>query len=901
MTEEKEPIYLVDGSGYIYRAFYAVQPLSTKTGLPTNALFGFSRMIQKLIKDVRAKYIAVMFDTKAPTFRHLMYTPYKANRKECPPELVAQMPYFREIVKAFGIAALEQEGVEADDIIATLAQNFSALARKIIVVSGDKDLCQLVTEDCMVWDAMRDIKYDREGVISKFGVPPEQMLDYLTLVGDSSDNIPGVQGVGPKTAVSILSQIKTIEQILEAPAILKSFKGIRGVDSLCAKIESSRESIALSQKLVALKSDVSPFTTANIDDLLISAVDEDEIKKLYSKLEFSIPNLSPTAVSKNKNFQLVTPAELDSFVEQLREQKEFAFDTETTSLDILTCKLVGLSFSWKTDEGYYLPIIGPEEDSAQLHSLGSIQTVFGDIFRDPKIKKIGANLKFDLQVLLQHGIAVNGLSFDDMLASYVLTPDRRQHGLKALAKNYLNEAMTTFEEVVGNKNDISAVAVAAVTAYAAHDAEASWSLKTKLEPLLGDLTECSLKRVFEEVEMPLIQVLATMERRGIKIDLPLLQSLSQQIAVDLERLEKQVFELAGNEFNLNSPKQLSNILFDVLKIPTAGVKKNQGAFSTDASVLEKLAGEHEIAKILLEYRELFKLKSTYVDSLQQLVRPSTGRIHTSYNQAVAATGRLSSSDPNLQNIPIRNPRGREIRRAFIADEGMQFISADYSQIELRILAHLSEDVALRKAFLNDQDIHAATARDIFGEFAFNSYTEEQRKDARRVAKTINFGVIYGISAFRLAGELGISRKQAQIYIDNYFGRYPKVRSYLDSLSERAQKEGFVETMFGRRRYLSEIDASGRDAGYAARSVMNAPIQGTAAEIIKLAMIKLHEQFQSLKLKTYPLLLQVHDELLFEIPNSEVNEMLPMIVKVMEEAVSLSVPLKVDIKIAPNWG
>ncbi len=898
-----EPLYLVDGSGYIFRAFYAVAPLSNSQGLPTNALVGFSRMLAKLIKDFKAKYIAVTFDTKEPTFRHLMYPQYKANRVECPHDLIPQLPYFRKIVQAFGILSLEKAGVEADDIIATIARNFSKQGQEVIVVSGDKDLLQLVDTNIKVFDAMRDRTFSEADVKEKMGVWPKQVRDYLALIGDSSDNVPGIKGLGPKTAEILFDKFETLENLLANIDTLESIPGIRGAKSIKEKLLNSQDILKISLDLVSLKEDVDPFYLfSDIEELKSKDIQQDLIQPLFEELEFtrflSTLSLAPGAPKGEnvikKKYQLITKETLNDFVKTLSSQKEFAFDTETISLDVMATKLYGISFSWSALEAYFLPLMGEGALDEK-----TVFELLNPIFSNSEIKKIGQNLKFDMGVLSTQGYTVKGIHFDTMLAGHLLHPDKRQNGLKQLSKIYLNEEMTTYEQMMGENEDIASVPQEQVCNYACHDAEVTWKLYKTLDPLLGDkpATRPSLRFAYENTEVPLVPVLEKMQRNGIKLDLPFLDSLSEEFSKEIAELELQIYKLADSEFNINSPKQLSVILFEKLGLPTKGVKKNQTAYSTDAGVLQDLAKEHEIARNLLEYRELHKLNSTYVESLKKLVRPETSRVHTSYNQAIAATGRLSSTEPNLQNIPIKNARGRKIRRAFVAEDGYLLLSADYSQIELRILAHLSGDKNLQLAFINNEDIHQKTADELFGAQIASA---QEKKELRRVAKTINFGVIYGISAFRLSNELGVSRRQAQDYIDQYFNRYPSVKEYFETIKTEIKSLGYVQTYFGRRRFLSEIETMGRDAGYAERSLINAPLQGTAAEIIKLAMIRLDGYLQTLKEDQARMLLQVHDELIFEVKEDFIEQFKTTVTSIMENSISLSIPLKVDLTCGKYW-
>lgn len=907
-----DPLYLVDGSGYIFRAYYAIAPLTSESGLPTNALLGFTRMLIKLLKDVSARHIAMAFDVGAPTFRHQMYEGYKANRGECPEDLVPQMPYFRKVADVLGIACLEKEGFEADDVLASVARRLASDKQRLVIVSGDKDLLQLVGPNISVWDAMRDLRYDSDLVKEKFGVLPEQVEDYLALTGDSSDNIPGVSGIGPKTASSLLQALGSIDRILENPEKIEEIKGLRGKAGVRRKIESAGETLRLSRELVKLDVGVEPFCKVeSVEEYAWKGPDEVRVKELFTELSFAsmmkdipLPDGGKLNVDTNdslerqKDYHLVTKESFNDFLRQLKAQGSFAFDTETSSLDVLTCTLLGISISWCDDEAWYLPLYSEVNPDLVLDP-ETVRDELNPIFSDPEVAKYGLNLKFDIGVIEENGYKVAGTLFDDMLASHILHPDRRRNGLKYLSRTMLKEPMASYEEVLGEAGSLAEVPLERVSRYACQDADASWKLKTELYNLLGPASDkpetSSLLRAFEEVEMPLVPVLSSMERSGIKVDIPFLSSLKERYEGELAILEARICELAGCQFNLNSPKQLAEVLFEGLGIPTKGIRKTKTGFSTDANVLNKLAPDYPIIAEILDYRELFKLKTTYVDSLINLVHPRTGRVHTSFNQAIAATGRLSSSEPNLQNIPIRTERGRKLRRAFIADEGKVLISADYSQIELRVLAHLSEDENLIRAFSEGEDIHTATARELFG-----GMFGEVDKEMRRAAKTINFGLIYGMSAFRLARQLAVSQKQAREYIENYFGRYPGVKQYFDRVVKGAESLGYAETLFGRRRYLKEIETAGRDAGYARRSLINAPVQGTAAEIVKIAMIKLYETFSRLSSRPR-MVLQVHDELVIEVEKAEGKAIESVVVSEMESAVKLSVPLKVESRVCESWG
>ncbi len=898
--------YLVDGSGYIFRAYYAVAPLSNSQGLPTNALLGFSRMIMKLIKDKQASSIAVAFDTGKPTFRHEIYSEYKANRDECPEDLVPQMPYFRKIAKALGLVCYEKEGFEADDIIATLTVNLASEDNKVVIVSGDKDLTQLVNDNVVVWDAMRDINYNDQAVIDKFGVKPEQIRDYLSLIGDTSDNIPGVRGVGPKTAQRLIQEFGDIDKMIKNVDKIKDIEKLRGAKGVQAKIEGSIEQMRLSQSLIDLDYKVKPFNKVkDYNELTWEGPIHDELEILFNELEFNSILSKVNSVFKNskkelkdKEYKVLEKKDLKDLAKQIKAKGSFAFDTETSSLDPLSCHLIGVSFSLEEDKAYFVGF-SSFDPSASLVDLEDFKKVFSKIFADKEIKKFGANIKFDIEVLEAKGIEVEGVDFDTMLAAHVLSPDKRDYGLKSLAYKHLGESMLTYDELVKNAeskaSSLLELPFSRLSKYACHDADATLKVRNALKKELDKEEFSTALSLFTEIEMPLVPVLADIETAGIKIDTDYLDGLSKEFGTELEDLTKRIYAVVGEEFNINSPKQLSEVLFDKLGISTKGIKKNKTAYSTNSVTLEKLKGQHEIVDLILSYRAYYKLKSTYVDALPPLVSEETKRLHASFNQAITATGRLSSSNPNLQNIPIKSKNGRRIRNAFCAKEDSTFIIADYSQIELRILAHLSEDEALTRAFVTGEDIHSKTAQELFGADLF-----ADKKELRRIAKTINFGIIYGMGAFRLARELEISRDQAQEYIDKYFARYPSVLDYFDRLRSDMDILGYVETLFGRRRYKQDIDSSGRDYGYSERSLLNAPIQGTAAEIIKKAMINLNQSLAKYS-QNARMVLQVHDELIIETSKKLAEPVFALVVREMENAVKLSVPLKVEARVSQRWG
>lgn len=943
-------VYLVDGSGYIFRAFFAVQPLTTKEGFPTNALFGFTRMLMKLLTQSDSEHIVMIFDSGRKNFRHDLYDQYKANRPECPPELAKQMPYFRELSRALGLPVFEQAGFEADDLIATFAKHIKASGNEAVIITADKDLTQLITPGISVWDAMKDQHIGPDEVKKKFGVFPAQVMDYLALVGDSSDNVPGLEGVGPKTAAQLIEIFGDVESLITRRAELTNQTAIRGRAKILEQLELNAEQLRLSKRLVALVHDVpieiersgrkvtleslasSEFTDvlrrgAPDSAVLTALVDRLEFHSLVKELKLPENTVVMVAKATSWKYATITADRYDDFIALLKRQPVFAIDTETSSLNVQEAKLAGISFSWSDTEAYYLPVghlarsDSEQSESEQPPSAKPAQAVLafsdalkssephyipaenqvsweklkntlGPILKDKTIKKIGQNLKYDISILGEHGLEVEGCYFDTLIASYLLNPDRRSHNLSALALDHLNRTLIEYDEVTKGLPDFRYVDFNAATEYSAQDAHVTWMLWHKLEPLLG---EQNLERLFNEIEMPLVEVLGRLERNGVKVNCEYLGELSREAGRQLIQLEKEIFALAGTEFNLNSPKQLAEVLFEKLALPTKGLKRTKSGVSTDSSVLELLEPVHPIAKKLLEYRGFHKLKSTYLDALPEVLARKTGRIHSRFNQTQTGTGRLSSSDPNLQNIPIRTTEGRKIRAAFIAEEGYSLIVADYSQIELRLLAHMSGDPTLIAAFKNGQDIHEETTREILHVPADVAVTS----DMRRIGKTINFGIIYGMGAFRLAKELEVPMTVAKQYIENYFARFSGVRAYFDTIAADAERNGFVATMFGRRRNIADLDMSGRDQNFQVRAAMNAPIQGSAADIIKLAMIKIDALIREQNLPMR-MVLQVHDELVFECKNESVPTLRDTVRQVMEGAVELQVPLKVDVGVGANW-
>lgn len=882
-------LYLIDGSSYIFRAYFGIrQFLSTSKGFPTNALYGFINMLQKVVKDEKPDYLAVAFDSKEKTFRHEMYADYKANREAPPEDLAKQFPYFEPLVQAYNIHGVRVPGYEADDIIGTLAEKAAKEGFKVVIVSGDKDMMQLISPDIRMLDTMKNKWFGVEEVEEKFGVTPDRVIDVMGLMGDSSDHIPGVKGVGPKTASELIRKFGSIQKLYERIDEVDKVK-------LREKLVQDKEMAFLSRQLVTINTAVK--LEGGIEDLKFKSPDNAELKKLFSEFEFSsllgeLGEGSSSPVVESHYETILAEADLERWINKLKKSKIFALDLETTSLHPVRARVVGISLSCEEGEACYIPLAHRYLGVPDQLSLDWVFKKLKPLFQDPYLKKVGQNIKYDLIVLRNEGVNLQGVAFDTMLASYILNPAGRRHNLDDLARDFLGHTTIKYKDVVGTASKeigFDAVDVESATNYAAEDADITWRLYEKLSPLLkGD----DLK-LFLELELPLIEVLAEMEIHGMKLDQKHLQNLSKKIQKMMEDRVEQIYSLAGEQFNINSPKQLSVILFEKLGLPA--VKKTKSGYSTDVSVLEELAAEHDLPEMILTYRQLGKLKSTYVDALQEDIFSKTGRVHTSFNQTVAATGRLSSSNPNLQNIPIRTEMGREIRKAFTAEGSNYLLSADYSQVELRILAHLSEDDALIEAFQMGEDIHTRTACEIFG-------TSPDRLDAeaRRMAKAVNFGIVYGLSAFGLSKQLKIFPKDAKKFIDQYFALYKKVKVYMEETVAQAREVGYTMTIMNRKRYLPDLKSQNRQVREAAERVaVNSPVQGSAADLIKLAMIQLAKKISEKKLKSR-MILQVHDELLFECPEDEEQEIRALVKKEMEEVVPLKVPLVVDMGWGENW-
>ena len=890
---DKQPLVLVDGSSYLYRAFHAMPGLSNSSGEPTGAVYGVTNMLRKLLADYDPQYIAVVFDAKGKTFRNDLYPEYKANRPPMPEELRPQVELVHEIVEAMGLNLMIVDGVEADDVIGTLATQAAKEGRDALISSGDKDLAQLVNKHINMVDTMKDVVYDHDGVIDKFGVPPERIIDYLTLVGDTSDNIPGVPKVGPKTAAKWLEEYGTLDDLIAHADEVKGKVGENLRDAL--------EQIPLSKELVTIKRDVK--LKQKPKDLSRQEMDESRLRDLFARLEFRswLAELGGTNVgekpadAEGKYEAVLTMKALDAWIARLKKAKLFAFDTETTSLNVLDAEIVGVCFTDKIGKGAYVPLAHDYPGAPDQLDRDEVLEILKPLLEDPKQEKVGQNLKYDAEVLANYDIDLQGIRFDTMLESYVLDSTASRHDMDSLALKYLGHKTIKYEEVAGKgKGQITFndVALEQAVPYAAEDADITLRLHEELWPRLQKIP--SLEKLFNEIEMPLVKVLVRMERTGVKIDAAMLRKQSQQLAKRILEIEALAHKAAGQPFNLGSPKQIQEVLYDKLELPVLK-KTPKGAPSTAEEVLQELALDYELPELILEWRGLSKLRSTYTDKLPEMINPRTGRVHTSYHQAVAATGRFSSSDPNLQNIPVRSAEGRRIRQAFVPEKGNVMMSADYSQIELRIMAHLSKDKGLQKAFSEGADIHRATAAEVFGA-APDDVTSEQRRNA----KAINFGLIYGMSAFGLARQLKIDRGAAQEYIDLYFSRYPGVKEYMDSTRANAHDQGYVETLFGRRLYLPDINASNHNRRqYAERTAINAPMQGTAADLIKLAMLAVDKWIQK-DASEIKMIMQVHDELVFEIPKKLVGDAEKQVRKLMTGVARLDVPLLVDVGTGKNW-
>lgn len=927
------PIILVDGSSYLFRAYHSPPHLTNSKGESTGAIYGVVNMLKSLVRQYSPEKMIVIFDAKGPTFRNEMYSEYKANRPPMPDDLRYQIEPIHKIIKAMGLPMIAIEGVEADDVIGTIAQEQAQQGNHVLISTGDKDMAQLVNDKVTLINTMTNTIMNPEGVVNKFGVGPELIIDYLALMGDKVDNIPGVPGVGDKTAVALLQGLGSVEKIYQNLDHVAGL-GFRGSKTMSAKLEAHKEQLELSYQLATIKLDVEHHIEN--DQMHVRAPDLNQLAELYKECEFKrwlaevlSPNSNSTPPpvgsvvkpSLKSEAKLGSHRETEEVIEQaqistdyktifnldewhevlsnVKKSKLFAFDTETTSLDYMEAELVGFSLAWQQGdkvEAVYVPLAHDYENAPEQLSLEQVKTTLIDLLNSKELKLVGQNLKYDKNVLIKYGISINNTFADTMLQSYVFNSTATRHDMNSLALKYLGHKCISFEDIAGKgakQLTFNQIEIDKAAPYAAEDADVTLRLHLHFSQKLAELP--SLNKLFNEIELPLLDVLANIEQTGVLIDADILHELSAEFAGKLQQLETKAHELAGESFNLASPKQLQHILFDKLELPV--VKKTpKGAPSTAEEVLQELALDYELPKVLMEFRGLSKLKSTYTDKLPLMVKSKTGRLHTSYHQAVAATGRLSSTDPNLQNIPIRNENGLRIREAFIAESGYKVVAIDYSQIELRIMAHLSGDKSLLDAFANNQDIHKTTASEVFA-----TPFDEVTNDQRRAAKAVNFGLIYGMSAFGLGRQLGIPRGEAQSYIDKYFERFPGVLEYMETTRQNAENNGYVETIFGRRLYLPDINARNVPRRKAAeRAAINAPMQGTAADIIKIAMLNVSAWLKQQPSEDVKLIMQVHDELVFEILEDKVDRYLPELVKLMEQAAELNVPLIAEAGQGDNW-
>lgn len=892
----KKPLILVDGSSYLFRAYYALPALTNSKNQATGAIYGVANMLRKLLSDYQPELIAVVFDTKKPTFRHELYKEYKANRTKMPEELASQIAPLHELIRALGLPLIAQEGVEADDVIGTLALEAEREGLSVVISTGDKDMTQLVNRHVTCINTMTNQTLDIKGVEEKFGVPPEKIIDYLALMGDSSDNIPGIPNVGPKTALKWLQEYGSLDNVVKNAVNIKGKVG----DNLRENLDK----LELSKTLVTIKTDVE--LSIKPSDLKRSSPDNEKLKNLFAEFEFKkwleeINNAAPVTqepiLVTDQKFELIlTEDAWQAWQKKLAAAQIIALDTETTSIEPMLAQIVGVSFSVKAGEAAYVPLMHDYIGAPTQLKKSEFLAELAPFLCDKHKIIVGQNLKYDIEILRHEGIEIEASMRDTLLESYVINSTGSRHDLETLAKNLLNRSSTSFEEIAGKgakQLTFNQIDLDIAVNYAAEDADIALQVDQKLFAQIK--AEPAYLSVFNEIEMPLMPILARMEYTGVLIDAKKLAQQSAELAKKIDEYQQQAYKLAGQEFNLSSPKQLQEILYTKMQIPV--LKKTPGGQpSTAEPVLQDLAHSYELPAVILQYRSLAKLKSTYTDALPEQINPRTGRVHTSYNQAVTATGRLSSNNPNLQNIPTRTEEGRKIREAFIAPSGYKIVAADYSQIELRIVAHLSQDPGLLKAFKHNQDVHVSTAAEVF-----DLPLDKVTKDQRRIAKMINFGLLYGMSAFGLSRQLGISRSEAQQHMDVYFKRYPKVHDYMQQAREIAAKQGYVETLFKRRLYIPEINSANKQMQMAAeRAAINAPMQGTAADLIKIAMIHVDAWLRAEKIDAR-MIMQVHDELVFEVNENQVEKISAKIKDLMENAAQLSVPLIVDIGVGNNWG
>lgn len=916
LTVPENPFVLVDGSSYLFRAFYAPPHLTNSAGEPTGAIYGVVNMLRSLLKKYKPSHMAVVFDAKGTTFRNDIYAEYKAHRPPMPDDLRSQIAPLHKIVQALGLPLLCIDNVEADDVIGTLAQQASAEGRFTLISTGDKDMAQLVNDHVMLINTMTDTLLDYDGVVEKYGVKPEQMIDLLSLMGDSSDNIPGLPKVGEKTALAMLQGMGSIDAMLADPEAIKEL-GFRGAKTMPEKLEEHKDTLLMSRELATIKLDV-PLDFKP-DELTIQPADTNQLVELYKQCEFRrwlaevleegatsdqalgheqpAQALVETAVSHDGYEVVTTQEQLHKWIKALEQAEQFAFDTETTSLNYMEAELVGLSFAIEPGHACYIPVAHDYPGAPDQLDRADVLAQLKPLLTDSKPKLIGQNLKYDSHILRRYDITLGAIANDTMLASYVYNSTGSRHDMDSLSLQYLGHKPIAFEDIAGKgakQITFNQIALEQAAPYAAEDADVTLQLHLKLWQTVS--AEKSLLQVLETIELPLVPVLVDMEQHGVQIDAQLLARQSHEIAMELQSLEKQAYDIAGEEFNLSSTKQLQQILFEKLQLPVLK-KTPKGAPSTAEEVLQELALDYPLPNVIMSHRGLSKLKSTYTDKLPKMVNPRTQRIHTSYHQAVTATGRLSSSDPNLQNIPIRTEAGRRVRKAFTAPDGYKIMAIDYSQIELRIMAHLSGDNALVDAFSKGRDIHKATAAEVFG-VPLEQVTNEQR----RRAKAVNFGLIYGMSAFGLARQLDIPRQEAQDYMDKYFDRFPGVLKYMEATRQQAKRDGYVETIYGRRLQLPEIKSqNGMRRKAAERAAINAPMQGTAADIIKRAMIAVHRYLhEQVPADDVWMIMQVHDELVFEVREDKVVDYKNKLVEIMENAAELKVPLIAEAGVGDNW-
>jgi len=901
-------LFLIDGSAIFYRAYFAFirNPLINSKGENTSATFGFLNSIMKIIKEEEPDYIAVVFDTKAPTFRHKMYPEYKSTRAKMPDDLVEQLPRIREAVEALNLVSMEKEGYEADDIIGTYARQAEKQEMNVWIVSGDKDMYQLVSDRVKIYNPSKASKpaekLDADGIEKKFGVPPDKVIDMLALMGDASDHVPGIPGIGPKTALALIREFGSLGNILDLADKIKA-KGTR------KKVEENKDKAILSRQLVTIDTNV--LLPVSLDSLKRKKPDFEKAKKLFLEMEFrslldelagqsgQLDLKSGNEASKRQNTKkeveyicVDTIPKLKKMLAEFMDVREVAIDTETTSINALEADLVGISFCAKAGKAYYLPL-GHDDPKRNLPQK-EVSEPISKLLTDKSIQKFGQNIKYDLEVLHRAGYDIDPISFDTMLASYVISPSGRRHGLNSLAFEYFNYRMQPISDLIGTgkkQKTFNTVDVDRAVFYAAEDADYTYRLRSVLAPKIDEL---KLHNLYYNIEVPLIRVLATMEEEGVKVDADYLGKMSREMEGQINKITTDIYTEAGREFNINSTQQLSKILFEDLKLPTRGKTAKKTGYSTDVKVLEELAEIHDLPKLILEYRQLSKLKSTYIDAIPKLINKETGRVHTSFNQTIAATGRLSSTEPNLQNIPIRTEIGRQIRKAFIPrDENHLLLVADYSQVELRILAHITNDKTLIDAFRNNEDIHARTAAEVYGA-DINNITPQMR----RAAKTANFAIIYGVSAYGLSQQTGLDLGQSKDFIETYLARYPGIKEYMDDSIKFARENGYVKTLLNRIRYLPEINSKNFQVRqFAERIAINTPIQGTAADMIKVAMITIHKKMKNMKSK---MILQVHDELVFDMHNEESKKLQKIVRDGMEKAIKLKVPVVADIGVGPNW-